>query len=67
MPPETLWQITAPHFCAGLVVVDGRVTVAAPILKWSIGRDWPWVRDYCKRKGWHGKKVKQTEKHNAQT
>ena len=51
---ETLWQITAPHFCAGVVVVSNVVTEAAPILKWTIGKPWREVREYAKSKGWHG-------------
>lgn len=61
-PEEALWQISAPHFCAGLIVVGDKVKDAAPILKWSIGKDWPWVRDYCKSKKWSGKRVTQQEK-----
>lgn len=49
---EQLIQITAKHFCAGLIVTDGVVTFAAPIIKYMI--DWriERVRDYCKFKGW---------------
>lgn len=50
----TLWQLTAPHFCAGLEVRHGRVTLAAPILQWTVGRLWGEVRAYARRKGWHG-------------
>jgi hypothetical protein len=56
-PEEALWQISAPHFCAALIVAGEKVKDAAPILKWSIGKDWPWVRDYCKGKKWSGKRV----------
>ena len=35
-----LWQIDTGHFCAGLVVRDGKVADAAPILRWTRGRSW---------------------------
>jgi len=43
-----LVRITAPHFCAG-VVIGGEV---APILRYM--RGWPLQRvlEYCRRKGW---------------
>lgn len=47
-----LWQITAPHFCAGLNELDGRVNDAAPIISWTIGRDVEWLCSYCRKKGW---------------
>lgn len=50
----TLWHVTAPHFCAGLEVRHGRVTLAAPILAWAVGKLWGEVRAYARRKGWHG-------------
>ena len=50
----TWWTITAPHFVAGLAVDKGRVVTAAPILGWAVGRSWTVVKQYCKRKGWHG-------------
>lgn len=39
---EDVYQITAPHFCAGVVVAVAtkRVIDAAPILRWAIGRKW---------------------------
>jgi hypothetical protein len=47
-----LYQITAPHFCAGFIRVNGVVAVAAPILSymkgWPIGK----VKRYCAQKEW---------------
>jgi hypothetical protein len=47
-----LIAVNAPHFYAGVIVEDGVVVRAAPILKWCVG----WQRDrlalYFKRKGW---------------
>jgi len=49
---ETLAVIDAPHFYAGIVLQDNRVSEAAPIVKYM--RKWSRdkVRDYCKGKGW---------------
>jgi hypothetical protein len=49
---EVAVQITAPHFCAGVVARDGRVVAAAPIVRYMVGWDGRRVRDYCRRKGW---------------
>ena len=49
---ETLVQVDAPHFCAGIVLVDDVCTEAAPILKWAVGKHRDWLRDYFKAKGW---------------
>lgn len=58
----TLIQITAPHFCAGLVAQDGVVIMEisadglllspAPILRYMAGWTVAQVREYAKRKGW---------------
>lgn len=48
-----IYAITAPHYCAGLEVIDGRVGPwCAPILAWARGKPWPWVRAYFERKGY---------------
>lgn len=50
---DTLIRVEAPHFVAGLIVDHGRVTDAAPILRWSVGKQWAWVASYIERKrGW---------------
>jgi hypothetical protein len=39
MIKATLVQVRAPHFCAGMEVVDGIVIRAAPILRrWFLGK-----------------------------
>ena len=54
-----LWQISAPHYTAGLVVGrSGAVTDAAPILRWAVGKRWADVRRYLESKGYHGVPVK---------
>lgn len=50
--PETLVRVVAPHFVAGLVVVDGRCCEAAPILRWAIGKSTEELRRYFTHKGW---------------
>ena len=45
----TLWQIDPGYFCAGLVVRDGRVVLAAPILGWAVGKPWVEVRAWAER------------------
>jgi len=49
----TLSQITARHFCAGIVHDrDGYVTEAAPILRYMRGWTRKAVRQYVEKKGW---------------
>lgn len=49
---ETLAIIDAPHFYAGIVLWDDKVTEAADVVRymkrWSRSK----VRDYCTTKGW---------------
>lgn len=52
MERETLWQVIAPHFIAGLVTRGAVVTEAAPILRWAIGKSRDELREYFCRKGW---------------
>lgn len=47
-----LAQITARHFCCGLVLESDRVTVAAPIVGYMRGWSRERVRGYCAEKGW---------------
>lgn len=49
---ETLVQVTAPHFCAGLVFQGLICTEAAPILKWAVNKNRAWLWPYFERKGW---------------
>jgi len=49
---QLLLQVTAPHFCAGLVLQHGRCVQAAPILGWAVTRPEPWLRAYFARKRW---------------
>lgn len=47
-----LVQITAPHFCAGLVVERDKVVEAAPILGWTMGQPYSYIKRICVRRGW---------------
>jgi hypothetical protein len=49
---ETLAQIRAPHFVAGVVLVDDVVCETAPIVHYM--RHWKGERvwDYCRKKNW---------------
>lgn len=58
MTPETncmtvaLGRIVAPHFVAGVIVEEGNVTRAAPIVGYMLGWSEERVRTYVRRRGW---------------
>lgn len=52
-PSLMLIRIDAYYFCAGVVVEDGFVVRAAPILKYMMGWSEGRVRSYVARKRWH--------------
>lgn len=45
-------RIVAPHFVAGIELMDDCVYNAAPIVSYMIGWDRDRVRAYCRLKGW---------------
>lgn len=48
-----LWQVAAPHFCAGVIVgADGIIKRAAPILRYVEGKRLQWLKTYCQHKRW---------------
>lgn len=49
---DDLVQVTAPHFCAGIILRDGIVIDAAPILGWTMGKDRAYLSRYFASKGW---------------
>jgi len=49
---EVLARVVAPHFVAGLRVVDGVVREAAPILRAALGRSLDAVRRSVAERGW---------------
>ena len=59
-PAGNLYQITAPHFCAGAIERNGRLIYAAPILRWTVGKTLAEVQAYAKRKGWRVARVEET-------
>lgn len=48
----TLWQIDSGYFCAGLEAQGQRIVLAAPIIKWMIGKSIPDMRSYCAGRKW---------------
>lgn len=64
---ETLVRLTAPTrgnrqgFCCGIVVINGVVRDAAPIVRGMIGWSSDSVRNYCKAVGWKATIVKELE------
>lgn len=60
---KVLYQITAPHFTAGIEVDDVSevVVYSAPILGWMRGDDLRYVQRYCEKKNWSIKKIENKE------
>jgi hypothetical protein len=55
-----LYRITAPHFCAGMIVsLPGIVLHAAPIIAWTKGKSVAELFRYCHRKRWHMELVQE--------
>lgn len=56
----TLLRITAPYFTAGLEFNPRtkKVTNAAPILKWAVGKPVDHVTYWCKKKGFQYEEIK---------
>lgn len=48
----TTYRIVAPHFVAAIIVDLGKIVQAAPILGWSVGKEFTNIRDYAKGRGW---------------
>jgi hypothetical protein len=57
-----LVRVEAPHFVAGIVLENDEVTRAAPILKWTLGKDRAYLRTYFRTKGWRATVIKEEEK-----
>ncbi len=58
-----LFQITAPHFCAGGEIRNREVIVTAPIIKYMVGWDADTVFKYCTEKKWKIKSYKNEPLH----
>lgn len=50
----TYWRIVGRGICAGLSVCDGVVVDSAPILRWTRGKRWSFVRANLASRGFHG-------------
>lgn len=51
IPKSTkLYQISAPYYTAGLVIENEKCTLAAPIIKWMIDKEFDVIKEYCNRK-----------------
>ena len=48
----TTYKISAPHFVAALVEAGDRVVQAAPVLRWTVGKDFLTVRSHFIKSGW---------------
>jgi hypothetical protein len=57
MMEEVMWQVTAPHFCAGLVLQRRICVAAAPVLKWAIGSGQMALEGYFGRRRWQWRAV----------
>ena len=57
---NTLYQITAPHFIAGILVDnrDSKVYASAPIIRYMVGWNVDKVKSYCETKKWKCKVVR---------
>jgi len=60
---ETLYQVTAPHYCAGFLASpkSSRVLQAAPILRWTEGRSLREVIMYLRGKGYRVEEIQNNE------
>jgi hypothetical protein len=55
---KILYRVEAPHFVAGIVFQKELAINAAPILKWSIGKNIVFLRNYFNRKKWRFKRIR---------
>jgi hypothetical protein len=53
---KEVWQVDVGYFCAGIITENEKVTVAAPILNWAIGKSVTSVETWIRNK--KGKIVK---------
>ena len=45
------YQVTTSYFCCGIIVQDGKVLRAAPIMKWAVEKDFDFVKYWVVKKG----------------
>jgi hypothetical protein len=58
----TLWQVTTPSSCAGILVSGATIVDTAPILGWARGKPIMWFAAYCRRRKW--RIIQVTEAHS---
>jgi hypothetical protein len=61
---ETLIRIQAPHFVAGVILVDNKVKRYAPIVKYMHGWTKGQVLSYVSMKGWAAHEDKSTRRNS---
>jgi hypothetical protein len=55
---DKLFQVTTSFGCFAIYVAGNVVTNAAPIARWTIGKDWRIVRAYYEKKNAKVKEIK---------
>jgi hypothetical protein len=51
LPVQGWIWVSMPWATVGVRVVDGVVVDAAPIVRWAVGKPWPVVQAWFRRKG----------------
>lgn len=46
------YRIHTPHFIGAIITSDDLVLQAAPLLSWTVGNSFTYVRDVCNARGW---------------
>jgi hypothetical protein len=52
-----LYRVTSNYFCAGLIMRNGKVVRAAPIIKYMKGWNIVRIRQYAARRNWTVERV----------
>jgi hypothetical protein len=55
----TLVRVVAPHFVAGLLMQGDRAVIAAPILRWTVGKSRGELRAAFARRGWRAEIIRE--------
>lgn len=51
-PEDTLLIVDSGRFCAAVIVREGVIIDAAPILRFTMRRSLEWLAEHCRKKGW---------------
>ena len=60
---DDLYRVTTPYMCCGLLVRGGVVRIAAPIMKWSVGKSITDVRSWVESKGYKMSRIVKKKVH----